>query len=137
MPKELKFRVWDKESKLMMPVEELIWDKGAIYLIWALRAEDGEDGIGYDMAPDEAQIMQFTGLHDSQGREIYEGDVVRISWETDDGEHPSTVGLVDFADGSFYVKTRTGGYYYWTGYEVEVLGNVHQNPELLEGLTCK
>ncbi len=114
----------------MVPVEELCWDDGAVSLVWAPRTPDER---GYDLAPDEVELMQFTGLRDKDGRDIYEGDIVRISWETDDGERTSTVGVVDFGDGSFYVKTSWGGCYRWTDYDVEVLGNVHQNPGLLEG----
>lgn len=75
-----------------------------------------------------ANSQQFTGLLDKLRVEIYEGDWVHVEIERDD---MSLKGYVDFADGSFRVNAGYTKGYRWIDYEVEVVGNIHQNPELL------
>ena len=74
-------------------------------------------------------LMQYTGLKDKNGKEIYEGDF--IGW-------PGT-GLhyeIEFEDGAFKIA-HSGTVYEWIcfykrrGEEVEIVGNIYENPELL------
>lgn len=86
-------------------------------------------------------IGQFTGLHDSIGREIYEGDIIRsfdskgepiIHYLLYDNEEAGFVAILKgSAKGDFgYVRC----YQQWiTKCEKEVIGNIHDNPELLKG----
>ena len=91
-------------------------------------------------------IGQFTGLTDKNGEKIFEGDVVKF---TDSPFGYSYTGVVCFNEGSFCIK-----YEYWekekfhrigqtdkwrdmgasgiVTYQYEILGNIHDNPELLE-----
>ena len=81
---------------------------------------------------DDGSIGQYTGMNDSMGKEIYEGDIVRTSdnddelavveWDDEDLRFTVTHGNV--------VNGLGEGYY---SREVEVIGNMYDNPELLGG----
>jgi len=115
----IKFRAWDKMEKRMIPHNLLMAQQYARPL---------DDNIFND---DTHIVMQFTGLHDKNGREIYEGDIVRLEagvW--------SDVAEVVFNNGCFILKCD---YWYWSGRcisahygEYEVIGNIYENPKLLE-----
>ena len=67
---------------------------------------------------------QFTGLRDKNGNEIYEGDVVRFPLLDNRGGHPVVVEWKDAGWNWLNI-------HYTGGLEVEVIGNIHENPELL------
>lgn len=75
---------------------------------------------------DPATIGQFTGLLDADGKEIYEGDIIKIE---DEGVtlKPKVVG---FNNGMFGADDFSLAYY--GGNIIKVMGNIHDNPELLE-----
>lgn len=137
MKKEIKFRAWNKKDKVMVDVAAMNFGPSGL---WSLieYAYDAELQLA-----DNYELMQYTGMNDKNGREIYEGDILYFGsvWcvgdEYDPREEEHT-GLVEYRpDYASYVVNCNGKIYpleqliSFDGYSVQ--GNVHENPELLEG----
>ena len=120
--REIKFRVWDKvNKKYYRECDFLSFRPGGIRFMWTDYEEDEQ--MVTDLPNGSFELLQFTGLHDKNGVEIYEGDVLR---EQD--------AVVDIFMVEWHVNDIDCG---WnispsdTWYS-EVIGNIHDNPELLE-----
>ncbi|WP_338964778.1 YopX family protein [Fusobacterium nucleatum] len=123
--REIKFRAWHKEKKIM----------GEVLGIDILHKEtffSNEDVDCYEHTDfKDIELMQYTGLYDKNEKEIYEGDIVKLR-----ANHG--IGVVKYYDewGAFvveYIKSKPlavlGMNYYKEN--IEVLGNIYKNPELL------
>lgn len=92
-----------------------------------------------DVDPDT--VGQFTGLHDKNGKEIYEGDIVRFDDTPYDVYARAYGGEVVMCRGCWSVKTLFYGHYMYPNLfkddfadrKTLLLGNIHDNPELLKG----
>lgn len=123
---QIKFRAWDNNSKQWVTGWYLC-DDGNIYA----GGRDLEDGI----AASQIKLAQFTGLHDKNGKEIYEGDIVdefRTSRGFPEGRHITRVieWNNDMTLDDAYGCTAVG--FNMFGGELEVIGNIYDNPELLD-----
>lgn len=74
MNREIKFRIWDVGNKEMLEVQELDFEPTFYGGRIAIRPDQYSDYFD----PEEMILMQYTGLHDKNGKEIYEGDIIRI-----------------------------------------------------------
>jgi len=119
--REIKFRAWNKKENIMEQVFSLF-----------LRA-DGRPFYSDTETPHNEQyveVMQFTGLKDKNGKEIYVGDIIRSNFTY---PRSGTVHEVIECHSGFGVKIGEGTTQYFDAREeLEVIGNVYENPELLK-----
>ena len=124
--REIKFRAWDKEMEEMHNVDRIQFDVDEIDVI--IKKNEGSEHF-YAIPFQEIELMQYTGLKDKKGREIYEGDILKNS--------QGYLEKVIFINGSFRVTSITFpniSIYLLSSYGgcIEVIGNIYKNPELLE-----
>ena len=86
------------------------------------------DSIAEQEVVDPATVGQFTGLLDKNGKEIYEGDVVEF------GNRIQGTSKVVFENGCFMAEAKNyeTAFTYRVSIHAIVIGNIHDNPELLE-----
>lgn len=127
MKREIKFRAWNKKDKVMVDVAAINFGPSGC---WSL-IEDAYDAE-LQLA-DSYELMQYTGLKDKNGREIYEGDVLDIGLRNQDGK--PIIAPVSYETYSAGYVLDNGGNGIWQRLtkECEVIGNTFENPELLEG----
>lgn len=131
MKREIKFRGWNAKNKKWLYGYYLV-DNAVHFIVnertpWRHLIET--DNILVD--PDT--VGQFTGLKNTNGKEIYEGDILSIS----ELSFYSTVKWSDRAMAFCVYKDETSAPMSWfSNYshgEIEIIGNIHDNPELLKG----
>lgn len=128
MNREIKFRAWDNENKYMVTSKQGVFTalRNSMNIV---RQDDGYYNDGDLLKPNKEKytLMQFTGMFDKNGKEIYEGDIVKDLEE-------KIIGKIEYIE-------NMSGYFLVYGKsecissicEVEVIGNEYDNPELLGG----
>jgi uncharacterized phage protein (TIGR01671 family) len=125
--REIKFKVWDTYKKIM--------DYTSLNVIIEFN-----DYTGCDIDDGELIFMQYTGLKDCKGKEIYEGDVVSAGeYFIGDNHYPKSISIVTYGEPKYFLKPiqkiHDGYINLWeavNNYGSEVVGNIYENPELLE-----
>lgn len=134
--RDLRFRAWDKTQNHWVNINHI-----------ELRI----DGVIYDpirrQFPSDYQLMQYTGLHDKNGKEIFEGDIVKAgeaNMPIDKYPDYHQVCQVKFGEGEvsgsewpvsvlgFYLEPHRFEVPNITEAKLEVIGNIYENPTLLE-----
>jgi len=129
--REIKFRAFVLGK--MYEVKGLEWTEDGLCLT---------TGGGFITLPDEnAHLREYTGLKDKNGREIYEGDILRWNNGMPEIEIQNGTYIVVWDEAEFNLErtqnTKPTGWgtaynkYSWKDY-MEVIGNIYENPELLE-----
>lgn len=121
---EIKFRIWTPATKTMH------YDRPSFVADYFNRQ------ASIKVAIDDVQLMQFIGLLDKNGKEIYEGDIIKMSGGLRLKHYPDS-GPITFSEysASFIMKgiRKDGDYMNISlgcsdGTEFEVIGNIHENP---------
>ena len=127
-----KYRAWDKQTQRIYYVARLWFEQGILQNVWI---ETSKGMVSRRTLP-EIILMQYTGMHDSEGNDIYEGDIVKIPDDWDQfGMNCGEIYEVYFAFGGFRLKpkyTRGKGFYVEEEKVLIHLGNKYENPELME-----
>ena len=124
---KLKFRAWDKLNNEMYVVEQINLNRGEFESIGY--------GITFLRGADEVILMQSTGLKDKNGKEIFEGDIVKMA--KDVYSEPTYYEVVRHRGGAYRLESKQHGCELWLRHaDCEVVGNVYENPELLEDKEC-
>lgn len=127
--RKIKFRAWDKRSKKFLMVDCITFSS-ITKLPVAVSLEK------YSTEIENVELQQFTGLHDKQGKEIFEGDIL---WDKDWGFDTKTgkknVTEVVFGRRGFEFignKTVEYGWGNYTYHPCEIIGNIFENKSLLQ-----
>lgn len=149
MTKEIKFRCWSKKANKMIHFQEPVYCDEYGELTFGIVEFPSISNLPSEYGDfKDWQLMQFTGLKDKNGKEIYEGDIVHYL-ETIPSENEKQLEI----QGAEYVQLEFNGVVEWDkeglsfdivnednirGFgargtmEMEVIGNIYENPELLK-----
>ena len=120
--REIKFRAWDRGEKLMGNVNWLCPRDREVFIVRGWFGDEDKELIG-----SQFELMQYTGLKDKNGKEIYEGDIVR----TVVGQN-TRIQIVKYDRFAYFITDNyIKEFLDATGQAHEVIGNLFENPELL------
>lgn len=137
--REIKVRAWDKENKAMLypDEEQFIWYGSKIWLqvCWPYNKSRNKD-----VRIENLELLQFTGLKDKNGKEIFEGDIVQYTASDMSSTNIGTKSKhkIFFDNGAFLIEFPTNkGEMCGLDLRVynqssEIISNIYENPELLE-----
>lgn len=120
MKREIKFRAYVRDEGRLLNVNLIDFDNEYVR-VWDEYGEDEEEWLFKD-----CELMQYTGLKDMYGRDIYEGDVVEFEVSL-----ARTKAEVKYSRNQFIVSMNSVMPRSLDLYLVKVIGNKFQNPELL------
>jgi len=136
--REIKFRAWDEQNKKMFHNVQFIksGDEGNDWICFCegvnYKINDHQIVFDNPYFSQQIKLMQFTGLKDSQGVDIYEGDIISQAWS--DGESNIGTVIYDEYEAMFKIDYPNGGGSIMNHPTLtkEIVGNIHENPELLK-----
>ena len=130
--REIKFRAWDKKEKIML---------NAVNVVNGFRSlENGQITISQLFDEEKGKRytpLQYTDLKDKNGKEIYEGDMVKgvhIRKTSRDSNELQIIGVVDFKEGMFGLTNQLDDDAYSLNRIIveKIIGNICENPELIK-----
>lgn len=132
----IKFRAWNKVDKFMtVPLDIQLGSDGYIYWIEAMGLNGEHDEGDLDVF----ELEQFTGLKDVNGNDIYVGDIIKFFGANKKVKTKNEFGIIVYkadrygAGFNSIIQNKEHGYGGINIAQDIVVGNVHENPELLKG----
>lgn len=149
MDREIKFRAWDGDNFRMYYSdknnEDIIWTifENNIYIQELTQFDTNPGGFGHEQTYDYVRIenqvlMQYTGLKDKNGVEIYEGDIVKYgTWALESADYyrdskRRIINIVFNPKKAAYMASDNDVWNFAIYSDVEVIGNIYENPELIK-----
>lgn len=124
--REIKFRAWSDNAKIMLvDITPINLFEGGIQENRDCSRFINETQSGKQWNIRNMILMQYTGLKDKNGKEIYEGDIFKAPHHFGPGGWDERIGVVEWDDEDGYQWN------YWRLKKLEVIGNIYENPELL------
>lgn len=115
------------------------WVYGYLYKIKSFFSEDYQYFIKnehlQETIADETTIGQFTGLYDKNGKEIYDGDIVKFNLKSDSKGQPDIIGYIEYQITfcAYRIMSFKGSFALdYNIKNIEVIGNIYDNKNLLE-----
>jgi uncharacterized phage protein (TIGR01671 family) len=127
--REIKFRAWYKSVERMQYFQGIKWMlsyNGEEKLI--IGDDFHDDYYDSEIVPEDFELMQYTGLKDKNNKEIYEGDIINQTTATGTDGH---IEQVIFLLGIFGTQSKGRGFNNLNNWTNEVIGNIYENPELV------
>lgn len=131
-----RYRAWMKSLKWMCDVTNISFDSKFVDIC---QQGDTERYTEMSVEFDEITLMQSTGLFDRNGKEIFEGDIVRQVRTQPITENETITGVVIMIEGAWLIMNdceQLASYLWSETDENEIIGNIYENPELLEDIKC-
>ena len=123
-----RYRAWIKSLKWMCDVTNISFDSKFVDIC---QQGDTERCTEISVEFDEIKLMQSTGLKDKNGKEIFEGDIVKMA--KDFYSEPAYYEVIRHRGGAYRLESNQHGCELWLRHtNCEVIGNIYENPELLE-----
>lgn len=126
-----RYRAWDSAKKEIFKDTFAITESGQVVVVEQESVASSPDYVFVD----HLVIMQSTGLKDKNGKEIFEGDIVRQVRTQPITENETITGVVIMIEGAWLIMNdceQLASYLWSETDENEIIGNVYENPELLE-----
>lgn len=146
MNREIKFRAWDIKNKRMI---RDVWHL-PLSVLTGTDDSEPEELMGDDgQRTNYYELMQYTGLKDKNGKEIYEGDILKVDDLIEEGRFIFSNLVVKYEPAHFYAHHEKGNNlenFKYYGFDnshidsdginvdrtVEIIGNIYENSDLLK-----